>query len=70
MSEYLVICEDAGPNWAAYVPDLPGCAGVGQSLSKCDQNIAEGIAAYIKYLSDEGQPVPVPSRKAGYVKVA
>jgi predicted RNase H-like HicB family nuclease len=70
MSEYLVIYEDAGPNWAAYVPDLPGCIGVGATQAECEQNIAEGIEAYIQYLADEGQPVPVPASRAGYVKIA
>jgi len=70
MSEYLVIYEDAGRNWAAYVPDLPGCLGVGDTKEDCERNIAEGIAAYIKYLNDEGQDVPVPSSLAGYIRVA
>jgi predicted RNase H-like HicB family nuclease len=70
MKEYLVIYEDAGPNWAAHVPDLPGCIGVGKTRTQCEQNIAEGIAAYIGYLVDEGLPVPAPASWAGYVKIA
>ncbi len=70
MNKYLVIYEDAGPNWAAHVPDLPGCIGVGTTKADCEQNIAEGIAAYLKYLTDEGLPVPAPASLAGYVTVA
>ena len=70
MIQYLVIYEDAGPNCAAYVPDLPGCIGVGETKAECERNIAEGIATYIKYLIDEGESIPIPSSQAGYVKVA
>ena len=70
MNEYLVIYEDAGPNWAAYVPDLPGCVGVGRTKAECRRNIAEGIGAYIQYLVDEGQPVPAPPSQSGRVEVA
>jgi len=70
MNEYLVIYEDAGPNWAAYFPDLPGCIGVGETLTDCEQNVAEGIGAYIRYLRDEGHAIPTPSSRAEYVKVA
>ncbi len=65
-----MIYENAASNRAAYVPDLPGCIGVGETKADCERNIAEGIEAYSRYLIEEGEPVPAPVSTVGYVKVA
>jgi predicted RNase H-like HicB family nuclease len=28
MAEYVVVIEEEGDSWGAYVPDLPGCVAV------------------------------------------
>ena len=48
MSKYLVIYEDAGSNWSAYVPDLPGCITTGATQVECKENIQEAIALYME----------------------
>lgn len=42
--KYAVIFEQAESNWAAYVPDLPGCTTTGQTLEETERNIREAIA--------------------------
>jgi predicted RNase H-like HicB family nuclease len=36
---YAVIFEQAEHNWAAYVPDLPGCISTGKTLEETERNI-------------------------------
>jgi len=36
--KYAVIFERAENNWAAYVPDLPGCMTTGQTLDETKAN--------------------------------
>jgi hypothetical protein len=36
---YAVIFEQAERNWAAYVPDLPGCITTGSTLEETERNI-------------------------------
>ena len=70
MNEYLVVYENAGPNWSAYVPDLPGCIGTGETLEECKTDITEAISTFIDASVELGRRVPPPSSKGEYVKVS
>ena len=50
MSTYAVIIEDAGPNYSAYVPDLPGCVSVGLTVEEVTTNIHDAIEIHIAAL--------------------
>jgi len=56
-------------NWAAYVPDLPGCMTTGQTLEDTKLNIREAIQGHIETLREFGDPIPEPSSLAGEVEV-
>jgi predicted RNase H-like HicB family nuclease len=58
--KYAVIFEQAEGNWAAYVPDLPGCITTGKTLEETERNIAEAIQGHIRTLREFGEPVPRP----------
>ncbi len=47
MTEYAIVIEDAGSNYSAYVPDLPGCVSTGSSIDEVTANIREAIALHI-----------------------
>ncbi|MEA5536374.1 type II toxin-antitoxin system HicB family antitoxin [Crocosphaera sp. XPORK-15E] len=70
MKEYLVIFEQAGNNYSAYVPDLPGCISTGKTLEELEINIKEAITLYIDTLKEDGQPIPEPSVSSKLIKVA
>lgn len=67
--KYAVIFEQAESNWAAYVPDLPGCMTTGQTLDETRHNIREAIEGHLETLREFGDPVPEPSSRAGEVEV-
>ena len=67
--KYAVIFERAENNWAAYVPDLPGCISTGKTLEDTERNIREAIQGHLKTLRDFGQPVPPPTSLAKEVEV-
>ena len=67
--KYAVIIEQAKDNWAAYVPDLPGCVTTGASLEETERNIREAIEGHIRTLRDFGEPVPKPTRLAKEIEV-
>jgi hypothetical protein len=46
--KYAVIFEQAEANWAAYVPDLPGCVTTGCTLDETERDIREAIAGHIQ----------------------
>ncbi len=70
MKEYAVIYEKGNNVWGAYVPDLPGCTSMGDTLDDVKQNIQEAITGYIKNLREYGEPVPEPASVAGIVQIA
>jgi predicted RNase H-like HicB family nuclease len=37
--KYVVVCEKAPSNWAAYVPDLPGCIAAGDTREEVESLI-------------------------------
>ena len=37
--KHAVLFEKAETNWAAYVPNLPGCIALGQTLEETELNI-------------------------------
>ena len=67
--KYAVIFEQAQSNWAAYVPDLPGCMTTGRTLDETKQNIREAIHGHLETLREFGDPIPVPSSLAGEVEI-
>ena len=69
MIKYTVISERGQTNWGAYVPDLPGCVSIGDTLAEVQENIKEAIALYLEVLKEDGQPIPEPSTEVGKVSV-
>ena len=64
MNKYAVVFEAPtyeGDNWSSYVPDLPGCVGIGATLDECRESAEISIRIYIDDLRQRGLPVPTPS---------
>ena len=60
--------ENVGPNWSAYVPDLPGCIATGDTIEDCKSEAREAIEANVEAARKLGRPVPAPSTKGEYVR--
>ncbi len=70
LKKYAVVIEKAEGNYSAYVPDLPGCVAVGDTVQECNAAIQEAIEAHIRVMRDEGLPVPEPTSVAAEVEVS
>jgi predicted RNase H-like HicB family nuclease len=66
---YAVIFEQAEHNWAAYVPDLPGCITTGKTLEETERNIAEAVRGHLAVLKEFGEPVPEPTSWAREIEI-
>ena len=64
---YAVVIEQAGENYSAYVPDLPGCIATGASVRETEHEIREAIRFHVAGLIEDGDPVPAPTSLAEYV---
>ena len=73
MARYAVVFEAQGTpprNFAAYVPDLPGCVATGATRADVERNIKEAITFHIDGLRLDHQPVPPPSSWTGLVELS
>lgn len=70
MNKYLVVIEKAPNNYSAYVPDLPGCISVGDTLEECGRMIQEAIEFHIRGMREDGDPIPEPTSIPFEVEVA
>jgi len=68
--KYAVVFEKTAANYAAYVPDLPGCVATGSSREEVERNIREAMAFHIDGLKTDGEPVPEPQSWAELVDMA
>jgi predicted RNase H-like HicB family nuclease len=64
---YAVVVEEAGDNYSAYVPDLPGCVATGATVAEVEQEVRDAIRFHIEGLKEDGLPVPQPTSRAEYV---
>jgi len=58
---YAIVIENAGPNYSAYVPDLPACVATGATLEEVERKIREAIEFHLEGLREDGTPIPSPS---------
>ena len=65
---YAVVIERAEDNYAAYVPDLPGCVSTGETLEEVERNVREAMQLHIEGLKQDGLPVPEPSAVCEYIE--
>jgi predicted RNase H-like HicB family nuclease len=69
--QYAIVIEKVpDSNYSAYVPDLPGCISVGETLNEVTQMIQEAIELHIEGMREDGLPIPEPSTRVAMVEVA
>ena len=68
--EYTVVIERAPQNYAAWVPDLPGCVATADSREDLLEEIREAIGFHIESMREHGEPIPQPRSTAAVVEVA
>ena len=67
---YAIVIENAGANYSAYVPDLPGCIATGATVEEVETSIREAIELHLEGMRQDGAPIPPPSSRVEYVEVA
>jgi predicted RNase H-like HicB family nuclease len=66
---YAIVIENAGPNYSAYVPDLPGCVATGATLEETQREIREAIEFHLEGLREDGLPIPPAASSVDYVDI-
>ena len=58
--KYTVVIEKGSNNYAAYVPDLPGCVATGGTRDEAARNMREAIQFHLEGMREDGLPIPEP----------
>lgn len=66
---YAIVIEKAPSNYAAYVPDLPGCIATGASVEETESLIREAIEFHLEGIRADGLPIPPASSKVEYIDI-
>ena len=66
---YAIVIENAPANYAAYVPDLPGCITTGATVAETESLIREAIEYHHEGLMADGLPIPPLNSQAEYIDV-
>ena len=68
--KYTVVIEKTPNNYAAYVPDLPGCVATGSTREELLEPIREAIEFHLEGMLEDGETVPEPQTTAAVVEAA
>jgi predicted RNase H-like HicB family nuclease len=61
MKRYGIVIEKGASNYAAYVPDLPGCIATGATVEETERLLREAIEMHLQGMKEDGIPIPEPS---------
>lgn len=65
---YAVIIEKGTKSYGAYVPDLPGCVAVGETIEEVKILIQEAIKFHLEGMVEDGKTIPQPASVIEYVE--
>ena len=57
-TRYAIVIENAGSNYSAYVPDLPGCVATGATIEETERSVREAIEFQLEGMRKDGTPIP------------
>ena len=69
MHRFLIVIENAGKNFSAYSPDLPGCIATGGTREETERRMYEAIKLHVEGLLEDNQAVPESTSFAEYIVV-
>ena len=67
--KYAVVFEQSPRNYAAYVPDLPGCVATGTTKDEVEERIQEAIEFHLEGMREENLEIPQPAAWAKDIEV-
>jgi predicted RNase H-like HicB family nuclease len=69
MKKYAVIIEKGSTSYGAYIPDLPGCVAVADTVEEVEKLIREAIEFHLEGMREDGDPIPEPTTVAAMLPV-
>ena len=69
MTEFTIVIEDAGTNFATYAPDVPGCIATGVTVEEGTATLREALGEHLEILNEMGEEIPVLRSRADIIQI-
>ena len=56
--KFVVVYEQTPNNYAAYLPELPGCVSTGKNWDHIQEMIQEAVTFHLESMLEDGDPIP------------
>ncbi len=66
---YAIVIEDAGGNYSAFAPDVPGCAATGATVEETIGQLREALEFHFESLEEHGEAIPEPRAHVATIAV-
>jgi predicted RNase H-like HicB family nuclease len=66
---YAIVLEKSKKNYAAYVPDVPGCIATGTTAAETVEQMRSALQFHLEGMQEDGEPIPDPVTLVEYVDV-
>ena len=67
---YPIVIERTSTGFSVYLPDVQGCAAVGDREEETRRSFRDALAGHFEIMGEIGDPIPEPSFSVDYVEVA
>jgi len=66
--KYAVVIANAGPNYSAHIPDLPGCVATGKTVDEVLHRMKMAVEMHLEGMREDGLPIPPPTTRCEYIE--
>ena len=54
MREFVIVIEQAGKNFSAYAPEVPGCVATGATEAEVEANMRAALELHLRGMAEDG----------------
>ena len=57
MKTFIIVIEQAGGNYSAYAPEVPGCVATGSTEREAESNMRSALEMHLRGMEQDGLPL-------------
>ena len=57
MKSFIIVIEQAGDNYSAYAPEVPGCVATGSTEKEAETNMRSALEMHSRGMEEDGLPL-------------
>ena len=57
MKTFIIVIEQAGDNYSAYAPEVPGCVATGSTEKEAEANMRTALEMHLRGMEEDGLPL-------------